>query len=85
MYLRDSINIGNVFWLSGNGYQEKNIKNGTVWLSVQILRMNCSVLFFFYDKHLSVDSTENIMSIECPHFIFPVLKHSGLSVNRDKM
>lgn len=40
---------------------------------------------FFYDKHLSVDSTENIMSIECPHFIFPVLKHSGLSVNRDKM
>lgn len=41
-------------------------------------------LFFFYDKHLSVDSTENIMSIECPHFIFPVLKHSGLSVNRDK-
>lgn len=82
MYLRDSINIDNVKKKknSGKTHQEWNC----MALSTDFKNeLQCFV--FFYDKHLSVDSTENIMSIECPHFIFPVLKHSGLSVNRDKM
>lgn len=74
-YLRDSINYADMF---RNGYQETMKKNINAQLWKHILRINCSSFM------TGIDSTENIMSIECPCFICPVLQCSALSVNRDK-
>lgn len=62
-------------WLPRNTAEEYNC------LAIKACFKNA---LLFLMTGIYVVSTEHIMSIECAHFICPVLQHSVLSVNRDK-